>query len=100
MTSAVIVGVYRRRNVEHVRRLIEPARARNWPTAWWALDGADPLLADVTVGEGPGFKLPLVNETLARLGSSAEWTAVSDDDVRFLRGDRLTGVAVPPLQPE
>jgi hypothetical protein len=85
---ATIVGVYRRRNAEHVRQLVEPALALNWRTAWWALDGSDPSLAAVTVGEGPGLKLPLLNEALARPGGGmTAWTVVADDDVRFIRGD-------------
>jgi hypothetical protein len=86
-TGAKIVGVYRRRNASHVVRLLEPALERGWGTAWWALDGADRLLADITVGEGPGEKFPLVNEVLRLSGAPAEWTLVSDDDIRFLHGD-------------
>jgi hypothetical protein len=85
--SDLIVGIYRRRNAAHVRRLIEPALAAGWQSAWWALDQTDPSLADITVGEGPGLKLPLLNETLDRFGRAATWTVVSDDDVRFTRGD-------------
>jgi hypothetical protein len=87
VTSAGIVGIYRCENAEHVRRLIEPGLARGWKTAWWGLDGIHGLLEDVTVGEGPGLKLPLLNETLRRLDSRVEWTVVSDDDLRFLKGD-------------
>ncbi len=82
-----IVGIYRRRNAERVRRLLGPALDRGWRTAWWALDGTHRDLGDVTVGEGPGLKLPLLNETLRRLGAPARWTVVSDDDVRFRTGN-------------
>lgn len=85
--AATIVGVYRRRNVELVRRLLDPARRAGWRTGWWALDGTAPELADVTVGEGPGLKLPLLNEALRRLDATAGWTVLSDDDLRFRRGD-------------
>jgi len=81
-----IVGVYRQRNADHVLRLLEPALAAGWPTAWWALDGVHPDLAEYTIGEGSGEKLPLVNRTLERL-PPATWTVISDDDVEFRRGD-------------
>jgi hypothetical protein len=84
--ACAIVGVYRRHNTEHVRRLIEPALEAGWATAWWALDEADPDLAEYTVGVGPGLKLPLVNKTLEGLGAR-DWTVVSDDDLRFRRGN-------------
>ena len=84
--GCAIVGVYRRRNGEHVRQLISPALDAGWTAAWWALDETDPDLADYTVGVGPGLKFPLVNLTLAGL-DALDWTVVSDDDLRFRRGD-------------
>jgi hypothetical protein len=81
-----IVGVYRQHNLEHVQRLIAPALSAGWKTAWWALDGTVPELADVAVGEGPGEKLPLVNRALATL-PTADWTVVADDDVAFHDGN-------------
>jgi hypothetical protein len=85
-SEATIVGIYRRRNAEYVLRLLEPALARRWGTAWWALDGVHPSLAEHTVGEGPGEKFPLVNETMRR-SPPASWILVCDDDIRFVRGD-------------
>lgn len=85
--NATIVGVYRRRNAEHVRRLLEPALERGWSTGWWALDEVDPSLRELTLGEGPGLKLPLLNETMRRLGSRSAWTVISDDDLVFRKGD-------------
>lgn len=85
--EGLLVGVYRRACVCHVLRLLEPALEHGWRSAWWALDGVHPLLDEITVGEGPGEKLPLVNETLSRSGFAARWTVVSDDDVHFRRGD-------------
>jgi hypothetical protein len=82
-----IVGIYRRRNTQHVRRLLEPALEHEWRVGWWALDGVDPELDEITVGEGPGLKLPLLNETLGRLGPLSAWTLLSDDDLRFSEGD-------------
>jgi len=86
-SEAAIVGVYRRANVSHVLRLLQPALERGWGTAWWALDGVDPLAEEFTVGEGSGEKFPLVNQALRHSGPTARWTVVSDDDVRFRRGD-------------
>lgn len=81
------MGIYRCANAGHVRRLLEPALERGWRTGWWGLDGTDDLLRHVTVGEGPGLKLPLLNETLRRVGGTAQWTILSDDDLRFRTGD-------------
>lgn len=85
--AATIVGIYRRRNAPYVLSLLEPALAQGWVTGWWALDETHPDLRTVTLGEGPGLKLPLLNETWHRLGSPAGWTVFSDDDLRFRSGD-------------
>jgi len=82
-----LVGVYRSRHADRVRRLVEPALVAGWRVAWWALDDVVGDLAGVTVGSGPGAKLPLLNELLRRSGSRAGWLVVSDDDVAFGRGD-------------
>jgi hypothetical protein len=82
-----VVGVYRCRNAGRVNALIGPALSRGWRTAWWALDSSHPLLSASTIGEGPGEKPALVNETLRRSGISADWTVVADDDIRFCNGD-------------
>ncbi len=87
--SAGVVGVYRVANAEHVLRIVESARSARWQSAWWALDHIHPALRDVTVGTGPGLKLPLLNRALAALGEVREWTLLADDDVRFLEGDVL-----------
>jgi hypothetical protein len=87
MTMPTIVGVYRAANAATVERLVTPALAAGWTTAWWALDSVAPSLARHTVGEGPGEKLPLLNETLGRHGSPAGAVVFSDDDIIFTRGD-------------
>jgi hypothetical protein len=74
--------------------LIEPALAEGWSTAWWALDRTHLQLTEYTVGEGPGLKLPLLNRTLERLGTTSGWTVVSDDDLRFRRGDVVQFVEI------
>jgi hypothetical protein len=93
--QAAVVGVYRARNAGRVRALVEPALARGWPVAWWALDEVVDDLRGLTVGSGPGPRLTLLNRLLDRAGPDAEWLVVSDDDVRFERGDvaRLVSLA-------
>jgi hypothetical protein len=41
---------------------------RRLETAWWALDRLHPQLADYTVGDGPGMKLPLLTGRLSGWG--------------------------------
>jgi hypothetical protein len=86
-SERTLVGIYRRRNARHVRLLLQPALEHDWRVAWWALDGVDAELSDVTVGEGPGLKLPLLNEALSRIGLASAWTVLADDDLRFRNGD-------------
>lgn len=87
MTAATLVGVYRSRNANRVRRLVQPALDRGWAVAWWALDEVAEGLEPVTVGSGGGPRLVLLNEVLARAGVGDGWVVVSDDDVSFERGD-------------
>lgn len=92
--SPSLVGIYRARNADRVRSLVAPALAVGWSVAWWALDEVVEDLADVTVGSGPGAKLPLLNEILRRIGSTQGWLVASDDDVVFTRGDVVALVAL------
>jgi hypothetical protein len=82
-----LVGVYRSRNAQFVRELVQPALRYGWTTAWWALDEVVDDLRDSTVGSGSGTKLPLLNEILRTLTTPTSWLVVSDDDVAFERGD-------------
>jgi hypothetical protein len=82
-----LVGVYRARNARLVRELNGPALARGWTVAWWALDEVVDDLAELTVGSGPGEKLPLLNEIQRRIEPPQGWLVVTDDDVTFDRGD-------------
>ena len=66
MTSAALVGVYRARNAERVRALVDPALARGWQVAWWALDDVVDDLEPLTVGSGAGPRLALLNRVLER----------------------------------
>jgi hypothetical protein len=84
--GAALIGIYRKRNLSHAQRLTAPALKAGWTVAWWALDETHRALAPVTVGEGPGEKLPLLNRILDRI-QPADWTVVSDDDLDFRRGN-------------
>lgn len=85
-SATTLVGIYRRRNAEHVRRLVDEARDALWATAWWALDEPDESLAEITVGTGHGQRLALLNETISRVREQTGWIVVSDDDLSFTRG--------------
>ena len=85
MPPASLIGVYRRQNAAYVATLVEVAVEHRWRTAWWALDGAEPSLAHVTVGEGPGMRLALLNELTAYVPDEG-YIVVSDDDVAFTQG--------------
>jgi hypothetical protein len=84
---AALIGVYRARHADSVRRLVAPALEREWKVVWWALDEPADGLGPITVGSGPGPRLALLNEVLQRADVQEEWVAVSDDDLTFVRGD-------------
>jgi hypothetical protein len=92
--TAAIVGIYRAANAGHVERLLGPALAAGWSTAWWALDRVAPELEAHTVGEGPGEKLPLLDEALERIGPPGGPVVLSDDDIAFERGNVIELVEV------
>jgi hypothetical protein len=94
MSTPVIVGVYRAPNAPHVERLLAPALAAGWSTAWWALDEVAPALERYTVGTGPGEKLALLDEALQRHRRPEGAVLLSDDDIRFERGDIVRLVAL------
>ena len=80
--------VYRRKNAEVVRELIQPALAAGWSVRLWSLDKVHPELADHTAGCGPGTKFELVNRLLDdRPPRAGEHVVVFDDDAPFARGD-------------
>jgi hypothetical protein len=93
-SEAAVVGVYRRRNAHLVLAIVDPVRAAGWTTAWWALDEVDDRLADITVGAGPGVRLPLLNEIVSRAAAEPGWLVVSDDDVVFARRNIVELVAL------
>ncbi len=86
MSSPRIVGVYRARNAETVENLLRPALDAGWRAAWWALDEVAPNLAPITVGAGPGEKLPLLNAALTTLEPTGGPLLLSDDDYSFTTG--------------
>ena len=90
--------VYRRRNAEVVRRLLDPALAAGWAVGLWALDEPHPDLAEHTAGSGPGTKFAPVNRLLAvRPPSEGHHVVVFDDDAVFARGDLPDFVRPPPV---
>jgi hypothetical protein len=92
--AVALIGVYRRQNAVYVLPVVETAEAAGWQSAWWALDAEAERLAGVTVGSGPGEKLPLLNAIIARAGIPRGWLVVADDDVVFTRGDVVGLVAL------
>lgn len=85
--AGLLIGVYRARNARRVETLVESATQLGWAAAWWSLDDVVDDLGDVTVGAGPGARLPLLNEILRRAGRPGVWLVVSDDDTAFEHGD-------------
>lgn len=73
--------VYRARNQAYVRALLTQAGAPV-EVALWALDEVPPDLAPLTVGQGPGARLALLNGAAALLDlPDAAWLLLCDDDV-------------------
>jgi hypothetical protein len=87
VSRPALIGIYRAANADRVERLLGPALAAGWTTAWWALDEVVPALERHTVGEGPGEKLPLLDDALERHGPPEGPVVLSDDDIAFERGD-------------
>jgi hypothetical protein len=86
--SAALLCVYRERNREGVRALVEEATRLRLSVALWALDGvAAPDLARATVGAGRGLRMDLLNRLWQAVRASApRQVVVADDDVSFARG--------------
>ena len=63
--SRALVGIYRARNGQRVREIVEPVLDEGWTVSWWALDEVVEDLAGITAGCGPGARLPLLNELAA-----------------------------------
>jgi hypothetical protein len=82
LPPATLLCVYRRRNVEHVTRLVAGARKAAFGIRLWALDEVAPELASDTVGTGAGSRFALLNEVAH--GADAGWLVIADDDVAFV----------------
>ncbi len=91
--SVAVVGVYRRRNAEHVRAALAPLVA-GAEVRLWALDEVAPVLAHVTAGVGPGARFALLNRLVCSLVQRPTALVLLDDDVRFVVGDLNSLVAV------
>lgn len=89
-----LIGVYRRRNAQHVRELVDAALAGGWATAWWALDEVAAEVAEFTIGSGAGEKFPLLNEIIERSAVERGWIVVADDDVVVSRGNLVELVSI------
>ena len=86
-TGGLVVCVYRCRNEVHVARLIDPFARRGWTVALWALDETPHDLRPFTVGQGPGERLPLLQQCINEAGGAAGWLVMADDDIEFVTGD-------------
>ncbi len=93
-TGGLVVCVYRCRNEIHVARLIDPFARRGWTVALWALDETPHDLRPFTVGQGPGERLPLLQQCINEAGGAAGWLVMADDDIEFVTGDGAAFVAL------
>lgn len=84
--AAALVSVYRRRNVDAVERVVRSLPAGT-EVRLWGLDGTEPRVADVTVGEGPGARLDLLRRAAAALPAPVDLLVLCDDDVEVVVGD-------------
>jgi hypothetical protein len=82
-----LLCVYRARNGDGVRALVEQAERLRLRVALWALDGAVTALAPATAGVGPGLRTELLNRLwrVVREGAPRQ-VVVADDDVSFTHG--------------
>lgn len=84
---ATVYCVYRHRHSGLVRSLTAPALAAGWSVHLWALDRPADELADHTRGDGPGWKLDLLNGLMAAHPPAEGSVVLSDDDVELPYGD-------------
>jgi hypothetical protein len=94
--SGALLCVYRARNREGVRALVEEASGLGMTVALWALDDTAPAVASSTVGVGPGLRMELLNRLWEAVREGApRQVVVADDDVAFARGSlaQLLGAA-------
>ena len=85
--SGALLCVYRERNRDGVRALVDEARRLRMTVALWALDDAAPAVAPFTVGVGRGLRMDLLNRLWEVVRESApHQVVVADDDVSFTHG--------------
>lgn len=84
---ATVYCVYRHRHSGLVRSLTAPALAAGWSVHLWALDRPADELAGHTRGDGPGWKLDLLNGLMAAHPPAEGSVVLSDDDVELPYGD-------------
>jgi hypothetical protein len=89
-----LVAVYRARNQETMRHLVDSLPSGS-QVALWALDHPAPDLECHTVGRGSGTRFTLLNRCVSALEPrGGEWLVVSDDDVAFRRGGPADAAAI------
>ena len=84
-----LVCVYRARNAQVVAGLLRQLGSGGTAArvALWALDEVPEALAAVTVGVGPGLRLPLLQECVDVLDLPEDaWLVLADDDVALPEG--------------
>lgn len=84
-TSAALVCVYRASNADLVHGLLAEL-PRGTAVRLWALDEVAEGLEDLTIGTGPGGRLPLLNQLIDAVPGDPDCLIVSDDDVHFAIG--------------
>jgi len=80
-----LVCIYRRANAPYVQRLVGEVRREHGDAHLWALDQVADALASITVGQGPGSRLTLLNRLIAQARPSGP-LVVCDDDISFADG--------------
>lgn len=85
LPPVALVSVYRRRNADRLRLLIDALPAST-PVALWALDEPAPSLAGITIGQGRGGRFLLLNQLADRVRADGQWLVVADDDVELSAG--------------
>jgi hypothetical protein len=90
-----LIAVYRHRNGENLRRLIQVEGLHEGQVALWALDTAHADLSKYTVGEGPGGRFLLLQACIDALKPTPEtWVVLADDDVTVPRKGLQAAVAL------
>jgi hypothetical protein len=93
--SWVLCCVYRKRNAAYVERLLAQLPSAPGIIRLWALDDVVTSLAPVTVGQGPGCRVELLNRLVDHtVLASGYHVVIADDDVTFVGPDGLAHLLV------